>query len=64
MKVDFIDEDGMKVVEFEGEFVELNGWEVELEVVIFLKGLGIFEDFYVKKMVELMGSEKVKVFFV
>lgn len=64
MKEDFSDEDGMCVVEFEGEFVEFNGWEVELEVVIFFKGLGIGEDFYDKKLLELIGVEKVKVLFV
>lgn len=64
MKFDFLDEDGICVVEFEGEFVELNGWEVESEVVIFLKGFGILEDFYMKKMEDFGGLEKVKVFLV
>lgn len=32
MKEDFFDEDGVCVVELEGEFVEFGGWEVESEV--------------------------------
>lgn len=32
VKFDFSDEDGIWVVELEGEFVEMDGWNVELEV--------------------------------
>lgn len=34
MKEDFLDEDGICVVELEGEFVEFDGWEVEFEAVV------------------------------
>ncbi|WP_227395391.1 ABC-F family ATP-binding cassette domain-containing protein [Jeotgalibacillus aurantiacus] len=61
MKEDFTDEDGIKAAELEGEFAELNGWEAESEAAILLQGLGIGEDSFNKKMVELTGSEKVKV---
>nr|WP_315364172.1 ATP-binding cassette domain-containing protein [Cytobacillus firmus] len=61
MKADFTDEDGMKAAELEGEFAELNGWEAESEAAILLKGLGIGEELYDKKMADLSGSEKVKV---
>lgn len=64
MKEDFSDEDGICVVELEGEFVELDGWEVEFDVVVLLNGLGIFIDLYGKFMKDLIGGEKVKVFFV
>ncbi len=61
MKADFSDEDGMRAAELEGEFAELNGWEAESEAAILLKGLGITEELYDKKMAELTGGEKVKV---
>ncbi|TFE03334.1 ABC-F family ATP-binding cassette domain-containing protein [Jeotgalibacillus sp. R-1-5s-1] len=61
MKEDFTDEDGIKAAELEGEFAELNGWEAESEAAILLQGLGIGEESFNKKMVELTGSEKVKV---
>lgn len=56
MKLDFSDEDGICVVEFEGEFVEMNGWNVEVDVVNFLFGLGIDLILYDKKMVELENN--------
>ena len=49
MKEDFTDEDGMSAAELEGEFAELNGWEAESEAAILLNGLGIGEDFMIKK---------------
>ncbi|MBO0991966.1 ABC-F family ATP-binding cassette domain-containing protein [Bacillus sp. SD088] len=61
MKPDFTDEDGIKAAELEGEFAELNGWEAESSAAILLKGLGIDEELHSKKMVELTGSQKVKV---
>ncbi|MBR3062134.1 MAG: ATP-binding cassette domain-containing protein [Exiguobacterium sp.] len=61
MKEDFSDEDGMRAVELEGEFAELNGWEAESEASMVLQGLGISEALHQKQMSELTGGEKVKV---
>lgn len=56
MKFDFSDEDGICVVEFEGEFVEMNGWNVEVDVVNLLLGLGIEFDLYDKNMFEFENN--------
>ncbi len=61
MKPDFTDEDGIRVGKLEAEFEALNGWEAESEAAILLSGLGINNDFYDKKMVNLKEKEKVKV---
>ena len=61
VKPDFSDEDGVKLSELEGEFAELNGWDAETEAATLLNGLGIGEEYHLKLMKELEGSEKVKV---
>lgn len=48
MKEDFNEEDGIKVVEFEGEFVEFDGWDVEINVEKIFMGFGIMKDMYYK----------------
>ncbi len=53
--------DGIRAGELEGEFAEMNGYEVESEVAVLLKGLGIGEEFHARKMKELEGGEKVRV---
>lgn len=60
-KPDFSDEDGLKVSELEGEFVELNGWEAETEAAKLLNGLGIGESLHYSLMKDLSGNEKVRV---
>ncbi|MFH7319305.1 ABC-F family ATP-binding cassette domain-containing protein [Desulfurivibrio sp. D14AmB] len=55
------DADGIRAGELEGEFAEMNGYEVESEVAVLLKGLGIPEEFHPKKMKELEGGDKVRV---
>ncbi len=60
-KEDFIDEDGIRASELEGEFAEMNGWEAESDAATLLNGLGIETDLHYAKMSELTGSQKVKV---
>jgi len=60
-KDDFTDAEGDRAAELETEFGDLNGWEAEASVGILLSGLGVSEEFHQKKMVELSGSQKVKV---
>ena len=38
-KEDFSDEDGIRASELEGEFAEMNGWEVESDAATLLNGL-------------------------
>lgn len=61
-KEDFTDEDGIKAAELEGEFAQLNGWEAESDASKLLQSLSIPEDMHYKKMSELTGKEKIKVF--
>ncbi|MGB3366650.1 MAG: ATP-binding cassette domain-containing protein [Acidaminobacteraceae bacterium] len=60
-KEDFSEEDGLLASELEGEFAELDGWEAETNAEKILMGLGITKDLHQKKMIDLKGSDKVKV---
>ena len=60
-KEDFIDEDGIRASELEGEFAEMNGWEAESDAATLLNGLGIETDLHYTQMADLTGSQKVKV---
>jgi len=60
-KEEFTDEDGIRASELEGEFAEMDGWSSESEASALLQGLGIGTQLHYKKMVDLTGSEKVKV---
>jgi ATPase subunit of ABC transporter with duplicated ATPase domains len=60
-KPDFSEEDGIRSAELEGEFAEMNGYEVESEAAVLLNGLGIPEELRHKKMKELEGGDKVRV---
>ena len=60
-KAELSEADGIRAGEIEGEFAEMNGYEVESEVAVLLKGLGIGEEFHPRKMKELEGGEKVRV---
>ncbi|MDF1614283.1 ABC-F family ATP-binding cassette domain-containing protein [Desulfurivibrio dismutans] len=53
--------DGILAGEIEAEFAEMNGYEVEAEVGVLLKGLGIPEAFRDRKMKELEDGDKVRV---
>lgn len=60
-KPDFSDADGMKASELEAEFAEMDGWNAESDSAELLSGLGIPEKKHDKLMMELSGSEKVRV---
>lgn len=60
-KADFSEEDGVRSAELEGEFAEMNGYEVESEAAVLLNGLGIPEELRSKKMKELEAGDKVRV---
>ncbi|MCX5778470.1 MAG: ATP-binding cassette domain-containing protein [Elusimicrobia bacterium] len=60
-KVDFNDEDGVKVSILEEEFNHLHGWEAESEAARLLSDLDIKEPLHGLKMKELNGGEKVRV---
>ncbi len=60
-KVDFNDDDGLRVSELEEQFAEMDGWNAESDAADLLSGLGIKEDLHHKKMKELGGKEKVRV---
>lgn len=60
-KVDFDDNDGIKLAELEGEFADLDGWNAESDAETLLNGLGIANDLHYRKMRELEGNQKVKV---
>lgn len=60
-KADFSEEDGIRSAELEVKFGEMNGYDAEAEAAALLKGLGIPEEYRLKKMKELEGSDKVRV---
>src|SRR5512133_140065 len=60
-KSDFSEADGVRSAELEGEFAEMNGYEVESEAAVLLNGLGISEELRQLKMKELEGGDKVRV---
>jgi ATPase subunit of ABC transporter with duplicated ATPase domains len=60
-KAEFSEEDGIRSAELEGEFAEMNGYEVESEAAVLLNGLGIPEELRQKRMKELEAGDKVRV---
>jgi ATPase subunit of ABC transporter with duplicated ATPase domains len=60
-KADFNDDDGVKLAELEGEFMELNGWDAESDASKLLQGLGVSLDILYNQMSSLDGKDKVKV---
>ncbi len=60
-KAELTEADGIRAGDIEAEFAEMNGYEVESEAAVLLKGLGIPEEFRDKKMKELEGGDKVRV---
>ncbi len=60
-KIDFTDEDGLRVSELEEQFAEMGGWDAESSAASLLSGLDIKEDLHHKLMKELSGKEKVRV---
>jgi ATPase subunit of ABC transporter with duplicated ATPase domains len=60
-KSDFTEAEGVRAAEIEGEFAEMNGYEVESEAAVLLNGLGIPEEMRGLKMKELESGDKVRV---
>ncbi|MDD2271671.1 MAG: ATP-binding cassette domain-containing protein [Desulfuromonadaceae bacterium] len=60
-KAEFTEEDGVRSAELEGDFAEMNGYEVESEAAVLLNGLGIPEELRTKQMKELESGDKVRV---
>ena len=60
-KEDFSDEDGIRASELEAEFAEMDGWEAESNAASLLNGLGIETEHHYSLMMDLNGSQKVKV---
>ncbi len=61
MKEDFMDADGIRASELEGEFAEMDGWNAESDAAQLLNGLGIETEFHSSMMKDLTGEQKVKV---
>ena len=60
-KLDFSEEDGIKVAELEENFAEMDGWNAEPEAATLLSGLGINESEHNKPLKELNGNQKLRV---
>lgn len=60
-KVDFKEEDGIRVGILEDLFLKKNGWEAEANAAILLSGLQLPSHLHTKQMKELKDTEKVKV---
>lgn len=55
------DEEGMRVVELETRFGELDGYEADSSAAVLLKGLGLPEELHQNLMSDLEGGQKVRV---
>lgn len=60
-KADFNDEDGIKLAELEGRFLELDGWNAEPDAEKLLNGLKVPQDDFYKLMKDVLPKNKVKV---
>jgi len=60
-KEDFSDDDGMRISELEGEFVELDGWNAESDAAKLLSNVGIGAELLDEKIKQLEGWQKVRV---
>ena len=58
---EFSEEDGYRLAELEGEFMEMNGWEAESEASALLSNVGIDVNLHYSLMSELPAKLKVKV---
>ena len=61
IKEPFTDEDGLHLANLEVEFVEIDGWNAEVDAAKLLNGLGVPETVFEKKMSDVLGKDKVKV---
>lgn len=60
-KTPFTDKDGLKLAHLEGEFVELDGWNAEVDAEKLLNGLGLNKSIFNQKMKSILSKDKVKV---
>ncbi|MDP8266804.1 MAG: ATP-binding cassette domain-containing protein [Candidatus Aceula meridiana] len=60
-KEDFSDKDSERAAELEGEFADLDGWNVEAEAGKLLSDLGLPKDFHEVPMKQLEAGVKVRV---
>lgn len=60
-KADFTEEDGNLAAELEGEFAELDGWDIETDVSKLLQGLGLDSSVLYSMMGSLASKDKIKV---
>lgn len=60
-KESLTDEDGMRLSDLEGEFMELNGWEAESDAATLLNGLGVSDEYHYELMGSLDAKIKIKV---
>jgi ATPase subunit of ABC transporter with duplicated ATPase domains len=60
-QTEFSDEDGMRLAELEGEFMDLNGWESEADAATILNSLGVKEGYHYMLMKEIPVKLRVKV---
>ncbi len=58
---EFSEQDGMRLAELEGEFMDMNGWEAESDAAILLQNVGIPLEKHNLLMKDLQTKEKVKV---
>ncbi|MBP6624403.1 MAG: ATP-binding cassette domain-containing protein [Chitinophagaceae bacterium] len=61
MKEDFSEADGIKAGELEAEFGEMGGYTAESDAAQLLANLGIKDDIHQTLMVDLTGTQKVRV---
>lgn len=60
-KESLTDEEGMRLSDLEGEFMELNGWEAESDAASLLNGLGVSDEYHYELMGSLDAKIKIKV---
>ncbi len=60
-KESLTDEEGMRLSDLEGEFMELNGWEAESDAATLLNGLGVSDEYHYELMRSLDAKIKIKV---
>lgn len=60
-KESLTDEEGIRLSDLEGEFMELNGWEAESDAATLLNGLGVSDEYHYELMGSLDAKIKIKV---
>lgn len=60
-KESLTDEEGMRLSDLEGGFMELNGWEAESDAATLLNGLGVSDEYHYELMGSLDAKIKIKV---